>query len=108
MVLMNTRLWGPSKTCMSMKKHMYALKSLLMTEQMKNQMMTTMIKLLMSMVQRMETCMAAMVMAMTVVKVVVLALQLVATMMQPPLAVRMVDPVMFPGNNKPKKLQTKE
>jgi hypothetical protein len=49
MVLMNTRLWGPSKTCMSMKKHLYALKSLLMTEQMKNQMMMTMMKLLMSM-----------------------------------------------------------
>jgi hypothetical protein len=42
------------------------------------------------------------------VKVVVLALQLVATMMQPPLAVRMVDPVMFPRNYEPKKLQTRE
>jgi hypothetical protein len=66
---------------MSMKKHLYALKSLLMTEQMKNQMMTTMMKLLMSMVQRMETRMAAMVMAMTSVKVVVLALQLVETIL---------------------------
>jgi hypothetical protein len=93
---------------MSMKKHLYALKSLLMTEQMKNQMMTTMMKLLMSMAQRMETRMAAMVMTMTVVKVVVLVLQLVATMMQPPLAVRMVDPIMFPRNNEPKKLQTRE
>jgi hypothetical protein len=102
------RLWGPSETCMSIKKHIYALKSLLMTEQMKNQMMTTMMKLLMSMAQRMETCMAAMVMAMTAVKVVVLALQLVATMIQPPLAVQMVDPVMFPRNNEPKKFQTRE
>jgi hypothetical protein len=38
-------------------------------------------------------------------EVVVLELQLVATMMQPPLAVRMVDPVMFPRNYEPKKLQ---
>ena len=52
--------------------------------------------------------MAAMVMAMTAVKVVVLELQLVATMMQPPLAMKMVDPVMFPMNKKPKKLQTRE
>jgi hypothetical protein len=56
----------------------------------------------------METRMAAMVMAMTVVKVVVLALQLVATMMQPSLAMRMVDLVMFPRNNESKKLQTRE
>jgi hypothetical protein len=105
---MNMRLWGPSETCMSMKKNMYTLKSLLMTEQMKNEMMTTMMKLLMSMAQRMETRMAAMVMAMTTVKVVVLVLQLVATMMQPLLAVRMVDLVMFPRNYVPKKLQTRE
>jgi hypothetical protein len=93
---------------MSMKKHLYALKNLLMIEQMKNQMMTTMMKLLMSMAQRMETHMATMVMAMTAVKVVVLALQLVATMMQPSLAVRMVDPVIFHKKNEPKKLQTRE
>jgi hypothetical protein len=91
-----------------MKKHLYALKSVLMTDQMKNRMMMTTMKLLMSMARRMETRMAAMVMAMTAVKVVVLALQLVATMMQPPLVVRMVDPVMFPRKNKPKKLQTRE
>ena len=42
------------------------------------------------------------------VKVVVLALQLVATMMQPLLAMRMVDIVIFSRNNEPKKLQTKE
>jgi hypothetical protein len=29
-------------------------------------------------------------------------------MMQPPLAVRMVDPVMFPRNNEPRKLQIRE
>jgi hypothetical protein len=29
-------------------------------------------------------------------------------MIQPPLAVRMVDPVMFPRNNELKKLQTRE
>jgi hypothetical protein len=52
--------------------------------------------------------MTTMVMAMTAVKVVVLALHLVATMMQPPLAVRMVDPVMFPRNYELKKLQTRE
>jgi hypothetical protein len=74
-----------------------------MTEQMKKQMMMTMM-----MMTRMETRIAAMVMAMTAVKVVVLALQLVATMMQPPLAVRMVDPVMFSRNYEPKKLQTRE
>jgi hypothetical protein len=34
---------------MSMKKHLYAMKSLLMIEQMKNQMMKTMMKLLKSM-----------------------------------------------------------
>jgi hypothetical protein len=62
----------------------------------------------MSIAQRMETRMATMVMAMTTVKVVVLALQLGATMMQPPLAVRMVDLVMFPWKNEPKKLQTRE
>jgi hypothetical protein len=29
-------------------------------------------------------------------------------MMQPPLVMQMVDPVMFPRNNEPKKLQTRE
>jgi hypothetical protein len=71
-------------------------------------MITTMMKLLMSMARRMETRMAATVMAMTAVKVVVLALQLVATKMQPPLAVGMVEPVMFPRKNEPRKLQTME
>ena len=50
--------------------------------------------------------MATMVMAMTAVKVVLLALQLVAIVMQPPLAVRMVDLVIFPRKNKPRKFQT--
>jgi hypothetical protein len=64
--------------------------------------------LLMSMARRIETRMVTMVMAMTVVKVVVLALQLVAAMMQTPLAVEMVDPVMLSRKIEPRKLQTRE
>jgi hypothetical protein len=52
--------------------------------------------------------MATMVMAMTAVKMVLLALQSVATMMQPPLVVGMVDLIMFPRKNKLRKLQTRE
>jgi hypothetical protein len=75
---------------------------------MKNRMMTTMMKLLMSMVKRMETRKAVIEMGTIVVKVVLLVLQSVATMMQPPLAVGMVDPIIFPRKNEPRKLQTKE
>jgi hypothetical protein len=65
-------------------------------------------KLLINTAQRMETPMATMVMAMTAVKMVLLALQSVATMMQPPLVVGMVDLIMFPRKNKLRKLQTRE
>jgi hypothetical protein len=107
-VLMNMWLWDPSETCMLMKMHLYALQSVLMTEQMKNRMITTMMKLIMSMVRGMEARMAAMVIATTMVKVVLQAMQSVATLMQPLLAVEMVDLVMFPRKNNPRKLQTRE
>jgi hypothetical protein len=70
-----------------------------MIEQMKNRMITTMMKLVMSVVRRMKTHMAAIVIAMTMVKVVLVALHLVATLMQPLLVVEMVDLVMFPRKN---------
>jgi hypothetical protein len=65
-------------------------------------------KLLMSIARRMETRMASMVIATTVVKVVLVALQPVETLMQPLLAVGMVDLVMFPRKNEPRTLQTRE
>jgi hypothetical protein len=58
--------------------------------------------------RRMEIRMASMVIATTVVKVMLVALQLVVTLMQPLMAVEMVDLVIFPKKNEPRKLQTKE
>jgi hypothetical protein len=65
-------------------------------------------KLLMNMTRRMETCMATTTIATTVEKVVLVALQSVAILMQPPLAMGMVDLIMLPRSNQLRKLPMRE
>jgi hypothetical protein len=86
---------------------LYPQRSVFTNEQMKNWMMVPTLKYLLKRARRRTSRIATMVLAMALQKVLLVAVQLVAIVTQPLLAMGVMDLVLWPRRNQPNRFVTK-